>query len=104
MEKSQRSASTIEKQVALTEQKTAQRARVLAILAFMSSTSDNQHMEFSSRGFNTAINIRRCAVLKKRPAELMLAIFVGQPSSLEVCQVKLKPTAVCGSTKPEKRQ
>jgi len=41
-------------------------ARVLAILALVSSTRGNKRMEFVTRGFNAAINIRRCVVLKTR--------------------------------------
>jgi len=43
------------------------RARVLEILALLSSTSGNISMDFVSREFNTDMHITRYAVLKKRP-------------------------------------
>jgi hypothetical protein len=43
----------------------------------VSSTSGNKRMEFVNRDFNTAINIRRCVVLKIRTDWLTRANLLG---------------------------
>jgi transposase len=48
-------------------------------------------MEFLSRDFNAAINIRRRAVLKKRLEERTQSDFGGQPLILDVYREKLEP-------------
>jgi len=60
-------------------------------------------MEFATRDFDAAINIRRCAVLKRRPEELTRANFVGQPLKLEVDTEKLKPIARVGRKMARRR-
>jgi hypothetical protein len=71
----------------------AQKAQVLGILALVRSTNGIASMAFVNKAFNAAINIRRCAVLKTRPAELTRSKFVWQPLRLEVCRDKPKPIA-----------
>ena len=84
MEKSQRSASAIEKYRELAKQQIAQRARVRVSLALESTSGDKKRMEFINRNINAALNIRRCAVLQTRPAEQRRSNFVGGPTSLEM--------------------
>jgi len=55
----------------------AQRARVLKLLAIVRSTSGTARKEIKNRDLNATINIRRCAVLKARSAELTRSNFVG---------------------------
>jgi|YelNatPaOPRAMG01_1025707.scaffolds.fasta_scaffold32527_4 hypothetical protein len=64
----------------------------------MSTTSISNRMEFVNRGFNAAIHIRRCTLLKTRPGDLRRTNFLGQPLMLEVCLKKLIPIA-CGRSK-----
>jgi len=45
------------------------RAKVRGLLALGSTINCKKRMEFVNRDFNAAINIRRCAVLEKRPPE-----------------------------------
>lgn len=47
-------------------------------------------MESANRDFNAAINIRRCAALKTRHAELTKPNFVAPPLMFEVCKEKTK--------------
>jgi hypothetical protein len=70
MEKSQRSASVIETHRELTQNQMTQSERVLGILALVGSCTDDKRMEFVIRDLNAAINIRRYAELKTKPAEL----------------------------------
>jgi len=68
MEKCQRSPEDIKKFGPLTEEQMERRAKVRGLPAFVSTTNDGKkRMEFVNRDFNAAINIRRCAVLEKRP-------------------------------------
>jgi import inner membrane translocase subunit TIM8 len=85
IERSQRSASAVEKHAELSEQHMALRARVRGLLALMSSTSGDKRMKFVNRDFSPAIHIRRRAVLTTRPAELTGANLVRQLLTLEVC-------------------
>jgi|YelNatPaOPRAMG01_1025707.scaffolds.fasta_scaffold19764_4 hypothetical protein len=78
----------------------AQRALVLGILAMVSSIRCNKRMQFVNRHVN---GIRRCAVLKTKPGELVPANFAGHPLKLQVCKEKLKPIAVGGSRNVGKR-
>jgi len=71
METCQRSQEDIKKYRPLTEEQMGRRAKVRGLLAFVSTTNEGKkRMEFVNRGFNAAINIRRCAQLEKRPPEL----------------------------------
>jgi len=49
--------------------------------------------KFVIRDFNAAMNTRRCAVLKTRPAEMMRANSVGEPRKVELYAEKSKPVA-----------
>ena len=60
-----------------------QGARVLGILAMLSSTSVNARKEFVNRDVNAAIYTKRCAVLKRIPEALARAHLVRQPLRLE---------------------
>jgi len=57
----------------------------------MTSTNVYARQEYAKRDFNAAISIERCAVLKKRPAELKRTNFVGQLLQAQVNVEKLKP-------------
>jgi hypothetical protein len=70
-----------------------QRERLPEIPGEMTSTNDYARQEYAKRDFNAAINIERCAVLKKRPAELTRANFVGQSLRVEMYKKKLNPVA-----------
>jgi len=76
------------------------RARILGILALMGSRRGKKRMAFVN--FNAAINTRRCAVLKMRPAELTRANSVGEPLEVEMYQEKLKLIPVGESGNPAK--
>jgi hypothetical protein len=70
MQKYQRSAEEIAKYGPLTEAQTERSAKVRGLLALVSITPDGKkRMEFVNRDFNAAINLRKCAVLDKRPPE-----------------------------------
>jgi len=70
MEKCQRSPDEIAKYGPLTEEHMERRAKVRGLLVLVSTTKDGKkRMEFVNRDFNVAINIRRCAVLEKRPPD-----------------------------------
>jgi hypothetical protein len=70
MQKYQRSAEEIAKYGPLTEAQTERSAKVRGLLALVSITRDGKkRMEFVNRDFNAAINLRKCAVLEKRPPE-----------------------------------
>jgi len=51
------------------------------------------------RDFNAVINIRRYAVRRMRPEELLQTNFAEQPMKLEAYKEKLKPVAHGPSTK-----
>jgi len=69
MEKCQRSPEDIAKYGRLTDEQMERRAKVRGLLALGSTINCKKRMEFVNRDFNAAINIRRCAVLEKRPPE-----------------------------------
>jgi hypothetical protein len=60
-------------------------------------------MEFVKRDLNAPINIRRCALLKTRPAELTRSKFVGQPLMPDTCRKQLKLMAGSRSEKAGRR-
>jgi len=93
LEGSQRGASAIEKYGELKQHQMALKARVRGQLALVSSTRGYKRMDFANQDSNAAINIRKCLVPEKRPAELTRANFVGQTLLLEVYKEKLKPIA-----------
>jgi len=53
-------------------------------------------MELVNRDFNTAINIRKCAMLETRPPEWTRENFVGQPLEVELYEKSLKQSSVAG--------
>jgi len=69
----------------------AQRARVRDLLSLMSSCSGKKRVEIVNADFDSAINIRRCALMKTRPAELTRSNDVGELLKAEVYKQKLKP-------------
>jgi hypothetical protein len=72
------------------------RAKVRGLLASVSTTSDGKkRMEFVKRGFNAAINLRRCAVLENKPPEWTRRNLVGQSLKGELYERKLE--SVVGS-------
>jgi len=72
------------------------RAKVRGLLASVSTTSDGKkRMEFVKRGFNAAINLRRCAVLENKPPEWTRMNLVGQSLKGELYERKLE--SVVGS-------
>jgi hypothetical protein len=80
------------------------RARVRGLLALVSTTTKGKkRMEFVNRGFNAAINVRKCAVLEKRPPELARENFVGQSLKVELYEKKLEP-GVGGRSKQAARR
>ena len=64
--------------------------RVLAILAWVSSTSGIICEEFVKRDSNVTFSIRRYMVLKKRTEELTRYRFMGQSLRLEVHKENLR--------------
>jgi len=66
------------------------RAKFRGFLALASATNGRKRLEFVNRHFNTAINIRRCAVPGKRRAELTRANFIGQTLKVAFYRKKLK--------------
>ena len=91
MEKCQRSLEDVKKYGPLTEEQMERRAKVRGLLALVSTTNDGKkRMEFVNREFNAAMNIRRCAVLEKRPPESTRGNFVGQPLEVELYEKKLE--------------
>jgi hypothetical protein len=90
MEKCQRNPEDIKKYGPLTEELMERRAKVRGSLALVSTTNDGKkRMEFVNRGFHAAINIRRCAVVEKRPPERTRENYVGQPLQVELYEKKL---------------
>jgi len=79
----------------------AQGPRVRWTLALVRSTSVNAREEFVNRVFNATINIRRCVVLKTRPAKLAPFMFLGHALKLVSCLDKLEPTPAGRSKKRE---
>jgi len=70
MERRQRIIAATEKLRELTEPDLAMRAHILAVPTMLRSTRGNKRMKFVNRDVNAAINFRRSAVLKTRPAEI----------------------------------
>jgi len=70
MEKCQRSFEDIAKYGPMTGEQMETRANVRGLLALVSTINGNEkRMEYVNRDFNAALNIRKCAVLEKRPPE-----------------------------------
>jgi hypothetical protein len=91
MEKYQRSPEDVKKYGPLTEEQMKRRAKVRGLLALVSPTTNGKkHMEFVNRDFNAAINIRKCALLEKRPPQLSRENFLGQPLKVELYEKKLE--------------
>jgi hypothetical protein len=91
MEKRRRSPEYIIKYGPLTEEQMERRAKVRGLLALVSTTNDGKkRMEFVNRDFNAAINIRKCAVMEKRPPEMTRENFHGQPLMVELHEKKLE--------------
>jgi len=104
MEKRRRSPEYIIKYGPLTEEQMERRAKVRGLLALVSTTNDGKkRMEFVNRDFNAAINIRRCAMLEKRPPEWTRENFVGQPLKVELYEKKLEAVVGGRSKKTGKR-
>ena len=91
MEKYQKSPEEIAKYGPLTEEQMERRAKVRGLLALVSTTSDGKkRMDFVNRDFNAAINIRRLAVLEKRPPEWTGENFIGQSLQVDLYEKKLE--------------
>ena len=104
MEKCQRSAEDIATYGPLTEELMERRAKVRGLLALVSTTSDGKkRMEFVQRDFNATMNIRRGAVLEKRPPERTRKNFIGQHLKVDLYEKKLEP-AVGGRSKKTGRR
>jgi len=70
MEKCQRSFEDIAKYGPMTGEQMETRANVRGLLALVSTVNGNEkRMEYVNRDLNAALNIRKCAVLEKRPPE-----------------------------------
>jgi hypothetical protein len=91
MEKCQRSPEDMKKYGALTEEQMDRRAKVRGLLALVSTINGKKRMEIVNRDFNAATNIRRCAVMERRPPYLTRGNFVGKPLEVELYEKKLKP-------------
>lgn len=103
MEKRQRIPEDVRKYGALTEEQMGRRAKVRGLFALPCTGGGKKRMESVSRDLIAAISIRRCAVLKKRPAEQTRANFAGQPFSVEMYREMLKPTEAGRSRKTGRR-
>lgn len=79
------------------------RAKFRGFLALASATNGRKRLEFVNRHFNTAINIRRCAVPGKRRAELTRANFIGQTLKVAFYRKKLKQVVDGRSKKTARR-
>jgi len=87
----------------LTGQEMARMACVRGLLALVITTNGKKRVEFLNRDLNAAINIRRCAVMEKRPAALTRENFVGEPLKVELYLKKLKLEVGGRSKKAERR-
>jgi len=77
---------------ALTKEQVERRTKVRGLLALVSPTTNGKkRMQFVNRNFNAAINIRKCAVMERRPPELTREYFVGQPLKVGLYEKKLEP-------------
>jgi len=91
METCQRSPEDIAKYGPLTEEQLERMAKVRGLLTSVSTTNDGKkRMEFVNRDFNSAINIKRCAVMETRPPALTRRNFVGQPLKVELYEKKIE--------------
>jgi len=68
----------------------SQSAQAAAIIALVSSTSVNKIMESLNRDLNAAIDIRRCAMLMPRLADLMRSSLFDQLLRLKLYKKELK--------------
>jgi hypothetical protein len=59
----------------------------------VSTTNEKKQMEFVNQDYNAAINIRRCAVLENRPAELMRENLCGVASGGRVVQGEVETSS-----------
>jgi hypothetical protein len=92
MAKCQRSPEDMKKYRGPTEEQMERRARLRGWLALVSSTTNGEkRMEYVNRDFNAAINIRRCAVIERRPPELARENFVGQPFKVGLYEKQFEP-------------
>jgi hypothetical protein len=99
MEKLQTSLEDIAKYGPLTEEQMERRAKVRGLLPLVRTTNDGKkRMEFVNRDFHAAINIRKYAVLEKRPPELPKVNFFVQPSKIELFE-KILEAVVGGRSK-----
>jgi len=67
IEECQRSPEDIKKYGRLAEEQMERRANVRGLLASVRTTNGKKRMDFVNRDFNAAVNIRRCAVMERRP-------------------------------------
>jgi len=104
MEKCQRCPEDIKKYGPLTGEQMERRAKVRGLLALVNTASDGKkRMEFVNRDFNAAINLRKCAVLEKRPPELTRENVVRQPLKVELYAKKLEAVVGGRSKKAGRR-
>jgi len=80
VEKCQRSPEAIKKYGPLTEEQMETRAKLRGLLALVRTSGDKKCMEFVNRDFHAAINIRRCAVIERRPPRVDKREFCGGAS------------------------
>jgi len=91
MEKCQRSPEVIRKYGTLTEEQMERSAKVRGLLALVSTTPNGKKlMEFMNRDFNAPINIRKYALMEKRPPELTRENFIEQSLNVELYEKKLE--------------
>jgi len=96
-----RALRKLQKYGPLAEEQLERKAKVQGLLVLVSTAPNGTKcMEFVNRDFNAAINIRRCAVLEKRPPDWTQEDFIGQPLKVELYEKKWKQTLVAG---PKKR-
>jgi hypothetical protein len=79
-------------------------AKVRGLLALVSTNNGEKRMEFVNRDFNTAINIRRCAVMEKKPPQLSRENFKGQPLKVGLYEKKLEAVVGGRSKKTGRHQ
>ena len=104
MEKCQRSPEVIRKYGTLTEEQMERSAKVRGLLALVSTTPNGKkRMEFMNRDFNAASNIRKYALMEKRPPELTRENFIEQSLNVELYEIKLE-AVVGGQSKKAGRR
>jgi hypothetical protein len=92
MEQCQPSLEGVKKYKALAEVQMETKAKIRGLLALMNTTTNGRkRMEFVNRDFNATINIRRCAVMDKRPPEMTREIFAGQHLKVRLYEKKMEP-------------